>query len=1072
MADRVSGNISALQQVIEEANKVKGEFSLAQEDFQEKIKNINSLAKNVDAKLTDVSDMIFGTSPIEKMIDGMGMELEQLQKFDEDDDSKGFFGSLLQGVRNFAGGFTQASVGILEGLGDGLLNLSIDAAQGISALTGGKIATDGYQSKVAKIISYDITSTATNLVGGKNYNENSFLARAGKLTGTLVTYHFLPGGGIVADAAVGALSGYGQQMQKSLRAGKTIEDAQSDATLGAVKEAGIAIVSNAVFNLGGKKFNKIANSSLGQNLNNSIKNSKVGQLIDKPLAAYKNAKFEKSAARLEDATEQLAKAEDGLKAATQKVEDTAEDGLLKKFTTKVGESWNKHKVNSAQKQVALAEEETFRRAMSVGKTDEAIDLAAKRGADLKTSADEATETFVSEGTRKNQKTRDTLSEKVQNLDEDITRVSEASQLKKDAASAEEKVAKARYDMDDASRQLPKEQAAADEAVVQARKNVEKANDTFEADLAKQDAAEKAKNAAQENYNKASDKVTQRNNEINEQNKAIGRKKPSSRQENELKNLNADRKIASKELTKKRTEFDSASAQATKSAGAVDDAEKVLASAEDAAKPENLPSYQKSVQARQDLDTATDDLTKLKAKQGDSDALRQQSMANNPELVAKKAEAEANLTQAKQHVDEVFDHGDVAIQKAEAAVTDAEKAVQKADDALEEAISKDVSKAQKEIQERTTKTLTSADNIMKETQPKINPISKATYNHFGVGQYKNIGLTKGVLAAVATAPSANNVLKSQNPNNNTTSSDDKEKENTTNDNGNQAQQNYTDSSTNQGTTPSGGNDGGQSYGQQYRNGTGTSVSSNTSTSTNNPSNSTTQASVPTTPTTAPTTSAVTTTPTTITPSTTAPSTSGPTTSITTPPSNTGGGNEATTGSTNTIHTGGGYTGTSGYTSGTVNTTGNITEGTTDAGLGTDSSITGALTEGTTSIEDVIKGSKVTKIPTSPSPVTTTSSSSGSSAVIPIAAGLSAAAAAGIGAKAYMDRKHNNDNGEDDEDSFDTDEWSGDDSVDIQYDEDTANGENYLDDDDDYSYQATSNNEEKYDARSSEELADLQ
>ena len=204
---------------------------------------------------------------------------------------------------------------------------------------------------------------------------------------------------------------------------------------------------------------------------------------------------------------------------------------------------------------------------------------------------------------------------------------------------------------------------------------------------------------------------------------------------------------------------------------------------------------------------------------------------------------------------------------------------------------------------------------------------------------------------------------------------------------------------------------------------------------------------------------------------------PTTSITTPPSNTGNGNEATTGSTNTIHTGGGYTGTNGYTSspsgytpGQSNTTGNMTDGTIDGTTGTDSSLTGALTEGTTSIEDVIKGSKVTKIPTSPSPVTTTSSSSGSSAVIPIAAGLSAAA--GIGAKAYMDRKHNNDNGEDDEDEFDTDEWSGDDSVDIQYDEDTANGENYLDDDDDYSYQATSNNEEKYDARSSEELADLQ
>lgn len=227
------------------------------------------------------------------------------------------------------------------------------------------------------------------------------------------------------------------------------------------------------------------------------------------------------------------------------------------------------------------------------------------------------------------------------------------------------------------------------------------------------------------------------------------------------------------------------------------------------------------------------------------------------------------------------------------------------------------------------------------------------------------------------------------------------------------------------------------------------------------------------------SSATTTPTTISPATTSPTTSGPTTSITTPPSNAGNGNEATTGSTNTIHTGGGYTGTSGYTSGSSGytsgselSTGNMSDGTIGGGAGTDSSITGALTEGTTSIEDVIKGSKVTKIPTSPSPVTTTSSSSGSSAVIPIAAGLSAAAAAGIGAKAYMDRKHNNDNGEDDEDEFDTDEWSGDDSVDIQYDEDTANGENYLDDDDDYSYQATSNNEEKYDARSSEELADLQ
>lgn len=302
----------------------------------------------------------------------------------------------------------------------------------------------------------------------------------------------------------------------------------------------------------------------------------------------------------------------------------------------------------------------------------------------------------------------------------------------------------------------------------------------------------------------------------------------------------------------------------------------------------------------------------------------------------------------------------------------------------------------------------------------------------------------------------------------TPNDTKTQNSTSNDNNNDDNPTTTDN----GQLPTPSPDGNSQ--QQFRHTTDdTSTSYQPTSPPNNPTGGTT-APTTTAPSTSSTTSAPTTpttTPTTISPVTTAPTTTGPTTSITTPPSN-GNGIESTTGSTNTIHTGGGYTGTSGYTSGTVNTTGNITEGTTDAGLGTDSSITGALTEGTTSIEDVIKGSKVTKIPTSPSPVTTTSSSSGSSAVIPIAAGLSAAAAAGIGAKAYMDRKHNNDNGEDDEDEFDTDEWSGDDSVDIQYDEDTANGENYLDDDDDYSYQATSNNEEKYDARSSDELADLQ
>lgn len=184
---------------------------------------------------------------------------------------------------------------------------------------------------------------------------------------------------------------------------------------------------------------------------------------------------------------------------------------------------------------------------------------------------------------------------------------------------------------------------------------------------------------------------------------------------------------------------------------------------------------------------------------------------------------------------------------------------------------------------------------------------------------------------------------------------------------------------------------------------------------------------------------------------------PSTTPNTPTTTTGG---------DTFHTGGGYTGTGGYTGDNSNTT--ISAETPTDTPSTIDDVKDTLTDSTTSIEDVIKGSKYTKIPSTPSPVTTQKSGSGS-AVIPIAAGLSAAAAAGIGAKAYMDRKKNNDNGEDDEE-FDTDEWSGDDSVDIQYD-DSSDNENYLDADDDYSYQSEESSE-KYDARSSDELADLQ
>ena len=90
------------------------------------------------------------------------------------------------------------------------------------------------------------------------------------------------------------------------------------------------------------------------------------------------------------------------------------------------------------------------------------------------------------------------------------------------------------------------------------------------------------------------------------------------------------------------------------------------------------------------------------------------------------------------------------------------------------------------------------------------------------------------------------------------------------------------------------------------------------------------------------------------------------------------------------------------------------------------------------------------------------------VIPIAAGLSAAAAAGIGAKAYLDRKNNNDNGETDD--IETEDWENQETIDLEYAEDVEK-EQFLDEDDEFGYQEEEP-AEKYGARSSQEIADLQ
>ncbi|MBP5679376.1 MAG: hypothetical protein J6X28_06095 [Bacilli bacterium] len=135
----------------------------------------------------------------------------------------------------------------------------------------------------------------------------------------------------------------------------------------------------------------------------------------------------------------------------------------------------------------------------------------------------------------------------------------------------------------------------------------------------------------------------------------------------------------------------------------------------------------------------------------------------------------------------------------------------------------------------------------------------------------------------------------------------------------------------------------------------------------------------------------------------------------------------------------------------------------------------MDEATSSIDEIVKGSKYTKIPTSQTPMTTTKKKS-SNSVIPIAAGLSVAAAAGIGAKAYMDRKRNNETGEDDEDEyeyddyeddFESDEWAGDDdTIEVNYDVPATKDDAYLEED------AFTQDDDTYTARNASELADVQ
>ena len=135
--------------------------------------------------------------------------------------------------------------------------------------------------------------------------------------------------------------------------------------------------------------------------------------------------------------------------------------------------------------------------------------------------------------------------------------------------------------------------------------------------------------------------------------------------------------------------------------------------------------------------------------------------------------------------------------------------------------------------------------------------------------------------------------------------------------------------------------------------------------------------------------------------------------------------------------------------------------------TPTEVSTTLTEPTFDIKEGNKFKLPTSTPMNTTTTTTTTQNSGNS-VIPVLAGLSAAAAAGIGAKAYMDRKKNRDN---DEEEFKSEDWSTDSDINIEYHEPSNNEPETLDFDDtgdDYQYEEP----EKYDAKTHQELENLQ
>lgn len=177
-----------------------------------------------------------------------------------------------------------------------------------------------------------------------------------------------------------------------------------------------------------------------------------------------------------------------------------------------------------------------------------------------------------------------------------------------------------------------------------------------------------------------------------------------------------------------------------------------------------------------------------------------------------------------------------------------------------------------------------------------------------------------------------------------------------------------------------------------------------------------------------------------------------------------------------YTGGGYNGgysdgyTGGYTNDTTSAENAALEHMVPEEMETETELETPLEESSDSLAGLVGGNDYVNIPTAQTPITADPTTTQKKSSIPVIAGLSAAAVGGIGTKAFLDRKENSKN--DDENEVESEEWDGESELDMNYDQISVEEKDYLDPTDEYAYQEGDEIVESYQAVNSSELESMQ